>query len=98
MTNMSHSAHVRGAVVAAAGIIVGALCQASLIDSTQRLPASPANDATRPRLSTWKTERTSQACASLGNEAQRSRAVERECPIIEIAVARSTSNWESPSN
>ena len=41
MTDISHSMHMRGAIVAAAGIFIGALCQASLTDSSQR-PAGVA--------------------------------------------------------
>jgi len=97
MTDILHSTRMRGAIVAAAGIFIGALCQASLIDSSRRLPASPvfrtADDATRPQLSTWKTDQASRACASLANQPQRPRAVEPEFPnAVEIAVAQSPSN------
>ncbi len=92
MTEISHSMHMRGAIVAAAGIFIGALCQASLIDPSRRLPASPvfrtADDATRPQLSTWKTDQASLACASLANQPQRPRPVEPEfLNAVEIAAA-----------
>ena len=97
MTHISHSTHMRGAIVAAAGIFVGALCQASLTDSSQRLAASQvfrtADDPTRPQLSTWKPDQASQACASLARQPQRPRAAEPKFPnAVEIAVAQSPSN------
>jgi hypothetical protein len=97
MTDISRSMRMRGAIVAALGIFIGVLCQACLIDSSRRLPASTvfttADDATRPQLSTWKTGQASRACASLANQPQRPRAVEPEFPNgVEIAVAQSPSN------
>jgi hypothetical protein len=97
MTHISHSTHMRGAIVAAAGIFVGALCQASLTDSSRRLAASQvfrtADDATTPQLSTWKPERASQPCASLAKQPQRSRAVDPKFPnAVEIAIAQSPSH------
>ena len=38
MTDISHSMRMRGAIVAAAGIFIGALCQASLINSCAMPP------------------------------------------------------------
>ncbi len=98
MTHIPYSTHMRGAIVAAAGIFVGALCQASLTDSSQRLAASQvlgtAVDPARPQFSAWKPDQVSQACASLARQPQRPRAAEPKFPsALEIAaVAQSPSN------
>ena len=89
MTDISHSMHMRGAIVAAGGIFIGALCQASLIDSSRCLPASPvfstADDAATSPLPSWKTDPLNRACASPENRPQRPRAVEPKFQAMEIA-------------
>jgi hypothetical protein len=90
MTEVSQSMRKRGAIVAAAGIFLLSISQASLIDPSGCRSApeasSTADDATGRPSSSGNTYRLSRACASLESQPQRPRAVEPKFPdAVEIA-------------
>ena len=97
MTDISQSMRIRGAIVAAAGIFIGALCQASLMNSARCPRASPgfrtADDATRPQLSSRNIDGLTRACAALDSRLRRPHAVEPKfLHAVEIAGAQLPSN------
>jgi hypothetical protein len=91
MTDVSRQVLERGGIVAAAGIFIGTVCQASLTDLSQCRPASDAadlsvavsassrfgatDDATRRSLPSQDSG-VRQACASSDSRPQRPRVVE----------------------
>ena len=99
MTDHSKQMLTCGAIVAAAGILVGTICQASLTDPSQCRPASNAalsaasvsaayGDAMRHSLAAGG------ACASSDNRSQSARVAEPEfVHVVQIASgARSVAN------
>lgn len=104
MTEVSKQMLMRGGIVAAAGILVGTICQASLRDPSQDRPAPDADfsvaasasvgygasdEATRNAISNWRSDGDTQARASSNSRPERARVVELE---IAGGAARSTSN------
>jgi|HubBroStandDraft_1064217.scaffolds.fasta_scaffold504131_1 hypothetical protein len=105
MTEISKQLFTRSGLVAAVGILIGTVCQASLRDPSQDRPApdadfsvaasdsvgrSSASDAaTRNSLSDWRSGGVSQARASSDSRPERARVVELE---VEIGAARPASN------
>jgi len=101
MTDVSKQMLMRGGIVAAVGILIGTICQASLTDPSQCRPASGADlsvtvsttagygDGTRRSLSNRDSDGVKQACPL-----QRARVVEPDfLHAVEIAGgARSASN------
>jgi hypothetical protein len=106
MTDISKQMLMRSGIVAAAGILIGTICQASLTDPSQCRPASDANlsaaesasagyaDATRRSLSDRDSDGARQACAASNGRPQRALVVEPDfLHALEIAGgARSASN------
>jgi hypothetical protein len=103
MTDVSKQRLMRGGIVAAAGILIGTICQASLTDPSQCRPASNAGlsvvsggygDATRGSLSNRDPDGVRRACGSSDGRPQRARVVEPEFfHGVQIASgARSASN------
>ena len=79
MNNVSRQMHQRGVVVAAVGIVLGAVSQASLIDGSRcrlqsLLPADHSAVAARPKSSA-ASGRLKQACAAEASRPRRPPAV-----------------------
>jgi hypothetical protein len=101
MTDVSKQMLMRGGIVAAAGILIGTICQASLTDPSQCRPESNSGLSVGVSASVGygnKTRRDSdgvrQACASSDSRRQGARVVELDfLPVVAIAgAARSASN------
>jgi len=106
MTDVSKQMLMRGGIVAAVGILIGTICQASLTDPSQCRPASGADlsvtvsttagygDGTRRSLSNRDSDGVRQACPISDSRLQRARVVEPDfMHAVEIAGgARSASN------
>jgi hypothetical protein len=106
MTDVSKQMLMRGGIVAAAGIFIGTICQASLTDRPQCRPASDAGlsvaasasagygDATRPSLSNRDSYGVRQACAPSDSRPRHAAVVESDVSrVVEIAGgARSAPN------
>jgi hypothetical protein len=103
MTEVSKQLLKRGGIVAAAGILIGTVCQASLRDPSQCRPSDAALSAAvtasagygdAPLLSNRVSDGVRQACASSDTRPQRARVVKPEfLHAVQIAGgARSASN------
>jgi hypothetical protein len=103
MTEVSNQLFKRGGIVAAVGILIGTVCQASLRDPSQDRPApdadfqvaasasvglSASDEATRNSSSNWDSDGVRQARASSDSRPERARVVELEIS----GGARSASN------
>ena len=88
MDNVSREMHQRAAVVAVAGIVLGVLSQASLIDASvrpQSLPTGQTVNAGHPKLS-HSARDVGQACAAAQSRTQQCRTfVSRTSPALEVA-------------
>jgi hypothetical protein len=93
MTEVSKQMLMRGGIVAATGILVGTICQASLRDPSQHRPALDADftiaasatvgygasdEATRKAISNWRSYGDAQARASSNSRPNLARVVELE--------------------
>lgn len=89
MDNVSRQMHLRAAVVAVAGIALGALSQASLIDGSvrpQSLPSAQTVTTGHPKLSYSGARDVGQACAAVQSRTQQCRTfVSRTLPLLEVA-------------
>jgi hypothetical protein len=87
MTDVSNQPLMRAGIVAAAGILIGTICQASLTDTSQ---CRPAFDAGRSAA----VSGARQACAASDSRQQPVRVAEPEfMHVVEIAGGpRSASN------
>jgi hypothetical protein len=88
MDNESRQMDLRAAIVAVAGIALGALSQASLIDGSARpqsLPSAQTVTAGHPKLS-YSPRDVGQACAAAQSRTQQCRTfVSRTSPVLEVA-------------
>lgn len=102
MTEVSNQLFKRGAVVAAIGILIGTVCQASLRDPLQdrrdadfpvaaaaSVGYSAGDETARNSLSNWRSDGVKQARASSDSRPEHARVVELE---IAGGAARSASN------
>lgn len=102
MTDVSKQMALRGGIVAAAGVLIGTICQASLTDPGQCRPASNtslaviSSEAPRDGARPLSIDERGRACASSYARLQRARVAEPEflhVDVVEIAGgARSASN------
>jgi hypothetical protein len=87
MDNESRQMDLRAAIVAVAGIALGTLSQASLIDGSARpqsLPSAQTVTAGHPKLS-YSPRDVGQACAAAQSRTQQCRFVFRTSPVLEVA-------------